>query len=414
MTEQSDAQVEVLLVEDNPGDALLIREKLRLAIDEDETQPRFQVSRVDSLAAAIDFLSRRRVEAIVLDLSLPDSQGIDTIDRILGASPNTPIIVLSGLADQALAVKAVRRGAQDYLVKGQIQGDLLARSLNYAIERQRALDRQAMLVRERLARGEAEAGIQARDEFLSVASHELRTPVTGIKGHAQLLLRSLEAGRLDPERAHRAIQFISEAADRLARLTDDLLDVSRLRQGRLLLDPRPVELAELVESTVTRYRPLLREQYNLRLTISAGATTVYGDPMRLEQVLVNLLGNAVKYSPAGGTIAVDLTPAGGEVVLRVRDQGIGLPEDLRSAVFEPFRRAPTAIEQGLPGLGLGLYICQAIVDSHRGTIWAENNPDRGLTLSVRLPTGPPPAPSPIRRVTRPRASAPPLAPASER
>jgi PAS domain S-box-containing protein len=229
--------------------------------------------------------------------------------------------------------------------------------------------------------------VRARDQFLSVASHELRNPVTGLKVTAQLLERTRERGALDGERLERSLTAMSAGTDRLARLTDDLLDVARLRTGRLEMRPRPLDFAGFVREVVERHRGHLTDRQTLELDVRDGCQLA-ADPDRLEQVLANLVTNAVKYSPEGGPIRVATRPEGGGVLLEVRDPGIGLPAGAAEAMFEPFGRAENAEARQIPGLGLGLHICRQIVELHGGRIWAESPGEgRGTTLRVWLPCG---------------------------
>ncbi len=247
-------------------------------------------------------------------------------------------------------------------------------------------------VREAHLYQDAQEAIRARDEFLSIASHELLTPVTGLKGYAQLLQRSLERGMLDPERLTRTLGWINGAADRLAELTRDLLDISRLRTGQLVLRPRPVDLAALVREVADRYGDHPSERHQLVLSVPA-ACPVQMDPERLDQVLTNLLDNALKYSPAGGQVRVTLRQQGEGALLTVSDEGIGLPPGAETTIFQPFGRASNAAERNLPGMGLGLYICRSIVERHGGQIWAESPGDgQGTTFSVWLPLQASPSP----------------------
>jgi signal transduction histidine kinase len=260
-----------------------------------------------------------------------------------------------------------------------------------------ALDQAAVAIQsarslhqERLARAEAEAAVRTRDEFLSIASHELRNPVAGISGAAQMLQRARARGQLDDARLDRNLAIITQSNARLATLLEDLLDVSRLQSGQLPLRRRPTDLAELVGGAV--------EQQQLRTTahrMAVAARTVGRlsiDPDRIEQVVVNLLENAVKYTPGGGEILIELDRDGSGVLVRVRDLGIGLPDGAAERIFEPFGRAANAAVRHLPGLGLGLYICRQIVEQHGGRLWAESpGEDRGTTMTMWLPAAEAPA-----------------------
>ena len=236
---------------------------------------------------------------------------------------------------------------------------------------------------------EAQDAIRARDEFLSIASHELRTPMATIKGVAQLLLRARSRGSLDDARLERLLRTLGRASDRLAELTDELLDVSRLRTGRLDLRPRALDLGQLVRETAERHLDHLTDRHTLTVELGEPCE-VAADPDRLEQVLTNLLTNAVKYSPDGGPIEVTVRGDEGGVLVEVRDAGIGLPPGAEEAIFEPFGRAPNAALRQIPGMGLGLHIARDIMHRHDGRIWAESaGEDRGTTVRVWLPCAPP-------------------------
>ena len=223
-----------------------------------------------------------------------------------------------------------------------------------------------------------------RDEFLSIASHELRNPVAGLKGAAQLARRSHHAGRLDAERLERYLTVIERGASRLATLTEDLLDVSRLQRGELPLRRRPTDLAAVVREALERLPDVT--EHTLTVRLDEGLPSALLDPDRIEQIVSNLLENATKYSPTGGEIRITLVHHGDGFLLSVADEGIGLPEDTAERIFEPFGRAPNAQTANIPGLGLGLYICRKIAEQHGGRLWAESAGEgRGATLCLWLP-----------------------------
>jgi PAS domain S-box-containing protein len=265
-------------------------------------------------------------------------------------------------------------------------------------------ERERLLAREKAARVEAEAAVQARDEFLSIASHELRTPTAVVKGQAQLALRALDRGRLDTARIERTLRQVATAADRLTVLIEDLLDVSHLRQGRLSLHREFVDLVSVARLVVERYAEHEADRdarggeprLDLRFDAMPVSIPVEGDRHRLEQVLDNLLSNAIKYSPEGGTIHVRLTVDGStdglglaaprRALLTVADEGMGLPPGETERIFEPFGRASNAAAESIPGMGLGLYICRQIVEQHGGRLWAESPGEgQGTVFHLWLP-----------------------------
>lgn len=233
---------------------------------------------------------------------------------------------------------------------------------------------------------QAHEAVRLRDQFVAIASHELRTPVTSIRGYAQLLERQATQGTLDTARASRNAGQIVVQASRLAALISDLLDASRFQQGRLDLSLEPCDLTALASEALSAFRtaPERTAQHTLRFV---GPAPVIGqwDHARLDQVLTNLLSNALKYSPAGGEVCVEVRSTVDErAVLIVSDQGIGISSAEQAQLFQPFVRG--ALSQGqIGGTGLGLYIVRQIVEGHGGTIAVASMPGQGTSFIITLP-----------------------------
>jgi PAS domain S-box-containing protein len=221
---------------------------------------------------------------------------------------------------------------------------------------------------------------EVKSALISTVSHELRTPLTLIHGFAELLvLRDMPV-----ERRRAAAEEILEASRRLARLIDDLLSVSRMESGRLVLDPRPLDLGGLVERTLSPFRAMAAK-HNIRAEIPSGLPVIWGDPDKLEQILTNLVGNAIKYSPSGGDVVVSVGVDDDEVRVSVRDQGIGMsPRDM-GQLFEKFYRVDRDEVRRAGGTGLGLYITRRLVEMHGGRIWAESWTGAGSVFTFTLP-----------------------------
>lgn len=261
--------------------------------------------------------------------------------------------------------------------------------------------RAALAVENSLLYAEAQQAIKARDRFLALAAHELLTPVTIVRGYTEAVDRSMRRAleedpdaatvSMDGPRVRRALTNLSQAATRLTLLVNDLLDVSRLQQGSLALSFEPLDLAALVASVlenvqVQRSEGRYADAISLYADLPAEGHVVGSwDRLRIEQVLFNVLDNAMKYSPVGGDVRVRLSVDGGEARLEVSDQGIGVSPEQLPTIFEPFHRSPQAGEHAA-GFGMGLALCREIITGHGGTISAESSGEgKGTTIRITLP-----------------------------
>jgi signal transduction histidine kinase len=219
--------------------------------------------------------------------------------------------------------------------------------------------------------------------FVSIVSHELQTPVSIIKGYAGTLARP--DGPWSRDTVIRIAHTIEEECDRLYRLISDLLDISRIQAGRVAMSIGPVDLPDLAETLAERSRPR-SSAHQFKTEFPAEFPIISGDREKLRQALGNLVDNAIKYSPSGGTIALGGRVEPEHVVVYVRDQGIGISGDEHNRVFERFHRVDTRLSRSTQGVGLGLYICRVIVEAHGGQIWVESGgTDQGSTFYIRLP-----------------------------
>ncbi|MCL6526031.1 MAG: HAMP domain-containing histidine kinase [Thermaceae bacterium] len=350
----------VLLVEDNPGDAFLVRELLQEAGEE------FWLEHVHSLQAALKQLGQDSFEAILLDLSLPDASGLEGIQTITQAAPEIPVVVMTGLADEGVARTAVREGAQDYLVKGRADGVGLARAVRYAIER-------ALRERERRLR----ELVEAQKRFLADAAHELRAPLTAIRGNLELLLRFPQ---MQAEERKEALHEAEAEAARLERLIHDLLSLARGEAG-LGFEFSEVPLHEVVLEAWNEARHF-GKGHGFELD-GLEPAWVQGQRDRLKQLALIFLENAVKYTPPEGHIRLSLRCQDQSVLLRVSDTGPGIPREDLSRIFERFYRVRRPNDPG--GSGLGLSIARWIVEGHGGKIWLESELGKGTVACAQLP-----------------------------
>jgi signal transduction histidine kinase len=252
-------------------------------------------------------------------------------------------------------------------------------------DQKQAEEERIALLREQAARVQAEEALRLHDEFLAVAAHELKTPITSVLAAAQLITRQVDKGTLlDPARLKDRLQTIDRQAGKLGHLIAQLVDIGRLEAGKLRLDRTETDLTGLVEGVAgvlqaqtTRHALAVRASGRVRALL---------DPLRMEQVVTNLLDNAIRFSPGGGSIEVEVaTPDDDTVRLAVSDPGIGIPPDRRARIFERFYQAHA--DDHRSGMGLGLYISRQIVELHGGHIAAEFPPQGGTRFVVTLPTG---------------------------
>jgi PAS domain S-box-containing protein len=253
----------------------------------------------------------------------------------------------------------------------------------YERARQSLKERETLLISEQEARKLAETASRTKDEFLGLLSHELRTPLNGILGWA----RMLASRQLDEETFARAVESIDRNAKLQSRLIDDMLDVSRIISGKLRLDAQPVDLTTVINAAVDTLRPAA-EAKNIRLYIVLDYTAgiVLGDTTRLQQIVWNILSNAIKFTPKEGSVRVSLERINSHVEIIVSDSGIGIKEEFLPYVFDRFRQGDSSTSKQYGGLGLGLSIVRQLVELHGGTVEAHNRKDvQGAVFTVKLP-----------------------------
>ena len=233
---------------------------------------------------------------------------------------------------------------------------------------------------------ELREALKTRDEFISIATHELKTPVTVLMVYAELAIKSLQSDR---KQLRLALDMIKKQSIRLSSLADELLDVARIRAGKLELNMESLSLSDFVLDAVRRFQAQLapNDQERLKVFVAEGDLEGKWDSLRLEQVLMNLLSNAFKYSPNGGGVEVWVEKLDHEARISVKDQGIGIPKEHQAKVFEPFFRSANAAKAKTSGAGLGLHISRVIVERHGGTMWFESQEGQGTTFFFSLPVG---------------------------
>ncbi len=377
-------RLRVLLVEDDEDDYVLTRDLLC-----DIPGYRFDLEWTATYEAGREALHQHRHEVYLFDYRLGEHNGLELLREAVSAGVKAPVIFLTGQGERELDIEAMKAGAADYLVKGKIDAALLERSIRYALERQRYHDSLRRMhasleekVRERtLALEDAN---RRKDEFLAMLAHELRNPLAPIRNALHII------GMRGPERrqsVRQAWEIVDRQVDHMVRLVDDLLDVSRITRGKINLQKQPLDVSAIVSRAVEGSRPLIDSRgHTLEIHLPDDAGRVEGDPVRLAQVLWNLLNNAAKYTPEGGHIRLTVEKGEGEVVLRVRDTGMGIPADVLPAIFDLFTQAERTLERAEGGLGIGLTLVRQLTEMHDGTVEATSaGPGQGSEFVVRLP-----------------------------
>jgi signal transduction histidine kinase len=375
-------RIKVLLVEDNPSDARLLQESLL-----ESGNDCFDLEMTNTLAAALERVNDGGIDAILLDLTLPDSVGHETFARAKARSIGIAIIILTGSNDDSLALKLVQAGAQDYVAKVDTNSNNLKRAILYAVERQRAeaqirqLNQDLELhVRERTA--ELEARNEELEAFSYTVSHDLRGPLIQIHGYSTILADKC-ASQLD-DVGKKYLGHIKDAASRMSVLIDDLLKLSKVARGDLQF--QEVNMDSLVAQVLLDLQPETQSRkIDWRI---APLPLLKCDFGLMKQALSNLLSNALKYtrprSPA--VIEIGCTTIDGQSAFFVRDNGIGFDPKDAAKVFAPFQRLHNNEE--FEGSGIGLATVHRIIQKMGGKIWADSAPGLGsafyFTLSDRL------------------------------
>ena len=370
----------VLLIEDNEDDAILIREMLA-----EKQDLGIELEWVDRLSRGLTGSVSGKIDLVLLDLSLPDSHGLETFDLVQGCAPDVPIVVLTGLDDEAIANQAVRRGAQDYLVKGRLDSYLLTRAVRYAVERKQA----ERALRESEAKLRQSQKMEGIGQLAGGIAHDFNNLLTVINSYSDMLLG--EVGFANPF-VRNGLDQIKEAGHRAASLTRQLLAFTRQQ----VLEPKVLDLNESVSNMAKLLRRLIGEDIALVLCPHPALGRVKVDPGQVEQIIMNLAVNARDAMPGGGQLTIEtmnvelnrvdalehpsVTP-GSYVMLGVSDTGCGMDADTQTHIFEPFF---TTKEPG-KGTGLGLATVYGIVEQSGGSIGVSSDLGKGTTFNIYLP-----------------------------
>ena len=387
-------ELNILLVEDNEGDERLIRELLG-----EQKLIRFNIEKASSLKESEGKISNNKFDVILLDLGLPDSSGLETLIKLITLFPGlATIIILTGLNDTETSLKAVNNGAQDYIIKGQVDSEILLKSIIYSFERSRLNNELKTQIEARKhaemeimkLNSELEDRIRSRTAQLEIVnleleafshsvSHDLRAPVRHINGFAEILKEEFYSQL--PEKARTYLDTISDAAKKMNRLIDDLLNLSRT--NRTQLKRSTLKMNQVLDDALSEVRPLL-ENRNVDFKISS-LPEVSGDYNLLRMVWINLLDNAIKYTrnKREAIIQIDYKIEKKEFIFCISDNGVGFDMQYADKLFGVFQRLHAVDE--FEGNGIGLSNVRRIISRHGGRTWAEAEVDKGAAFYFSLP-----------------------------
>ncbi|MDH4194638.1 MAG: ATP-binding protein [Nitrospirota bacterium] len=367
------SEVKILLVDDDEDDYILTEDMLNAVAPWS-----FDLEWVSQYGEAIQRLRENEYDVCLIDYRLGGQDGLALFSEAFEGGAQTPFIMLTGQADQAIDEKAMQAGAVDFLVKGQTDGHLLERSIRYALERAR------------VKKAEREV-IQMREDFIANASHQLRTPITSLQGYLELLVKDRVP---DPVIRTEFIARAYEDTKRLAVLVNDLLDSFRWESGFFQVTLENIDLCDLLQNSLEAVKGLAQSKnISLELTLPQKSLLIKADPHLLEQVLTNLLSNAIKFSEKDRPILLDAKKKEDHITVSVTDQGPGISAEDQAKLFAKFYQGDTAAKRAGVGSGLGIYIAKKIVEAHGGQINVESEIGKGTTFSFTIPWSNPDGPS---------------------
>ncbi len=353
----------ILLVEDSRSEAVYIERTLTRG-----GPYACKIIKAYTIAMATAMLEAQEFDVVLMDLRMPDSHGFSGLHAVQAVAPRVPVVVLTNVDDEDTERAAMENGAQDYMLKERASLSALTRSMRHAIQRRSAEN--------------------IKNEFISLVSHELRTPLTSIHGALGLIAGAM-SGDIPPPVA-RLVEIAHKNSDRLIRLVNDILDIDRVDSGRMYFDLRVEALRPLLSHAIDSNHSYA-EKYGVRFVLEPGADVhIRVDPSRFTQVVVNLLSNAAKFSPAGSEVRVGLSTADGRVRVRVVDQGPGIRPDFHDRIFTKFSQSDRALDRNAGGAGLGLYISKQIIEHMDGQIGFDSEPGQGASFWIDLAVEPSP------------------------
>ncbi len=366
-------QAKVLLVDDDEEDALIIRK----LIERIPHNP-FELEWCSNYDKAKKRITEQKHDIYLIDYRLGEHSGLDLLQHVRPAKRTEPFILLTGAGDSEVEWKSMKLAAADYLVKGSFNSEMLARTLNYAIRR-KEMEEQRMQHYIELN--------QSKDEFISIASHQLRTPATAVKQYIGMLLEGF-VGELQKDQFD-MLQKAYQSNERQLKIVSDLLKVAQVDAGKIMFTKDYVNLNDMVYDAIYDMRGVFAARHQeIEFEAIDPAPLAFVDHDSIRMVFENLIDNASKYSEENTKIKITIHESIKNVMIDVADQGVGISSRERARLFEKFARINNPLSTKVGGTGLGLYWARKIVDLHDGTITVKSKKGQGTTFTVSLPKQP--------------------------
>lgn len=365
----------VLVVEDDDDDWLITRK-----VFEKITEPAFLLERASTYDDAMKKIAANEHDVYLIDYRLGEHTGTEILEQMHPEERSQPFILLTGVADTTLERKSIGLAAADYLVKGSFDAELLSRTLLYALQRKR-IEQQRIDQLVELNR--------AKEDFISIASHQLRTPATGVKQYLGMVIEGF-VGEV-PEAQLNLLKQAYQSNERQLRIISDLLKVAQVESGKMKFHPELTNVKQLIDDVVKEQRSLIDsrdQQVVVEITGEEPSTLITVDHDSMRMVFENIIDNASKYSPSGSTIRIQLESQSSVLSIRFYDEGVGIKEADTARLYEKFVRFDNPLSNKVGGSGLGLYWAKRIIDMHHGRIDYRPNKPQGSIFSILLPENP--------------------------
>ncbi|MDA3942895.1 MAG: hybrid sensor histidine kinase/response regulator [Bacteroidetes bacterium] len=373
----------ILLVEDNPGDAMLIEELLL-----ESNQFDFNITHAETLKAGLYMVEKDEYDIILLDLGLPDSQGLEALETMLKKAYHLPVVVITGLDDNETGRKAINMGAQSYIIKGLNNARALSNTIMHAIERNKILlELKAKDAEMKKINARLQEANNAKERLIALLSHDLRGPVKNIVTLLELLLDDFN--EFDDEKKKKILMTCVKSGQSTEELLETLLDWARLQSDEKKIHPQQTALKTFIDESI---EPVLAMAVQKNISFSNQTIDdqlFYADKDMIATVLRNLLSNAIKFTPQNGSIAIKSErPINGGVKIAVEDTGVGIKEEDINKIFDITEGFTTPGTDKEKGSGFGMILCKEFVEKNNGKLYIESKKGKGTTVSFVLPMFP--------------------------